>query len=92
MPMVYGAGDDCVQSGGEDGLHPAHHHLLQPLTSRLILLLQGHHLVHSTGIGRIRAVDPDPHSFSLLDPDPHSICGSGSMRGKFVEKIKSAKK
>ena len=25
-----------------------------------------------------RAVDPDPHSFSLLDPDPdlHSICGS----------------
>ena len=24
-----------------------------------------------------RAVDPDPHSFSLLDPDPdpHSICG-----------------
>ena len=33
-----------------------------------------------------RAMDPDPHSFSLLNPDPHSICGSGSRRGKFEEK------
>ena len=32
---------------------------------------------------RGRAVDPDPHSFSLLDPDPHAIGGSGSRRGKF---------
>ena len=28
-----------------------------------------------------RAVDPDPHSFSLLDP--HSKCGTGSRREDF---------
>ena len=37
-----------------------------------------------------RAVDPDPHSFSLLDPDPHSICGS--RRENFEEKQKNARK
>ena len=34
----------------------------------------------------IRAVDPDPHSFSLLDPGPHSICRSEFRREKFVRK------
>ena len=33
-----------------------------------------------------RAVDPAPHSFSLLDPDPHSISRSVSRREKFKGK------
>ena len=43
-------------------------------------------------ISNIRAVDPDPHSFSLLDPDPltHSICGS--RRKKFEEKTEKVRK
>ena len=35
---------------------------------------------------KLRAVDPDPHLFSLPDPSQHSICRSGSRREIFKKK------
>ena len=72
LELVVGHGDGALVHVGHQGLQHVHVNIIEDehrVTAGVVLRLPVQVIIKKCYF-LSRAVDPDPHSFSLLDPDP----------------------